>query len=413
MVGGSASAQRLCESMKQTNAATIRKSAAVVRALVRGLFAANARDQLNKHLSSFVEEEAFYAQLRRLDSPQRVPASRILADEFPEGLFVSTSSGLFLLDNGQWTQLLATKGYGVAVAPDGRVFAVCSPGEESVIVRARLKRGSAGAYLADASVLCRFETRYHPERIHQIAWNAHTGRVLCANTRRNSLLSIDPDSGAFVDEFFPFCDRFGGTIWTDHNHVNGVAGHYGKLLFSAHTVGANGSALGFVDGRRVRLYGFEGRGVHDILLHDGGVVFSDSFCSSRRVVDPAASGAVMRSGEAYLSAAIDAIEQQVMIRGITLRGDISCLGASTFARRDKRSADSGGGLLVFRGSELLEHIRGPFSQVYDVLPVNGEHTDKPSPELDGDALDALFRRDVGPCIYDQIIEHDAFVPPLR
>ncbi len=399
--------------MKLTSIANLRKPVIAMRALSRGIFFARPRAQLAKYLGSFVEEEAFYAQLRHLDSPRRVPASRILADEIPEGLFVSTSSGLFLLDNGQWTQLLETKGYGVAVAPDGRVFAVCSPGEESVIVRARLKRGSAGAYLADASVLCRFETRYHPERIHQIAWDSHTGRVLCANTRRNSLLSIDPDSGAFVDEFFPFCDRFGGTIWTDHNHVNGVAGHYGKLLFSAHTVGANGSALGFVDGRRVRLYGFEGRGVHDILLHDGGVVFSDSFRTSRRAVDPAASGAVMRSGEAYLSTAIDSIDQQIMTRGITLRGDLSCVGASTFARRDKRAADSGGGVLVFRGSDLLEHIRGPFSQVYDVLPVNGEHTDKPSPELDGDALDALFRRDVGPCIYDQVVEHDPFVPPLR
>jgi hypothetical protein len=399
--------------VKLTSTATIRKSAIALRALARGIFSTGARAQLAKHLSSFVEEEALYAQLRRLDSPRRVPASRILADEFPEGLFVSTSSGLFLLDNGQWTQLLETKGYGVAVAPDGRVFAVCSPGEESVIVRARLKRGSAGAYLADASVLCRFETRYHPERIHQIAWDSHNGRVLCANTRRNSLLSIDPDSGAFVDEFFPFCDRFGGTIWTDHNHVNGIAAHYGKLLFSAHTVGANGSALGFVDGRRVRLYGFEGRGVHDILLHDGGVVFSDSFRLTQRALNPAVSGTVMRSGEAYLSPAIDAIEQQVMIRGITLRGQISCIGASTYTRRDKRSDNSGGGLLVFRGGELLEHIRGPFSQVYDVLPVNGEHTDKPSPDLDGDALDALFRRDVGPCIYDQVVEHDPFVPPLR
>lgn len=395
------------------NIATQRKSVIALLALFRGIFSAGPRAQLAKYLNSYVEEEAFYTQLRRLDSPRRVPASNILSEEFPEGLFVSTSSGLFLLDNGQWTQVLKTKGYGVAVATDGRVFAVCSPGEDSLIVRARLKRSNKGAYLADASVLCRFETRYHPERIHQIAWDSHTGRLLCANTRRNSLLSIDPDSGAFVDEFFPFCDQFGGTIWTDHNHVNGIAGHYGKLLFSAHTVGANGSALGFVEGRRVRMYGFNGRGVHDILLHDGGIVFSDSFRSARMTVDPTVSGTLMRSGEAYLGTAIDAMEQQVMIRGIALRGDISCIGASAYTRRDKRSADSGGGLLVFRGRELLEHIRGPFSQVYDVLPVNGEHTDKSTPDLDGDALDAIFRRDIGPCIYDQVVEHDPFVPPLR
>ncbi len=399
--------------MKLTNIEILRKSTNALLALSRGIFSAGPRAQLAKYLNSYVEEEAFYTQLRRLDSPRRVPAPRILSEEFPEGLFVSTSSGLFLLDNGQWTQLLETKGYGVAVAPDGQVYAVCSPGEDSIIVRARLKRGTKGAYLTDASVLCRFETRYHPERIHQIAWDSHTGRLLCANTRRNSLLSIDPDSGAFVDEFFPFRDRFGGTIWTDHNHVNGIAGHYGKLLFSAHTVGVNGSALGFVEGRRVRMYGFEGRGVHDILLHDGGIVFSDSFRSTLMTVDPSVSGTLMRAGEAYLSAAIDAMEQQVMIRGVALRGDISCVGASAYTRRDKRSADSGGGLLVFRGCELLEHIRGPFSQVYDVLPVNGEHTDKSPPDLDGDALDALFRRDVGPCIYDQVVEHDPFVPPLR
>lgn len=389
----------------------IGKGLSLAAALVRGAVDPRRRLQLGKRLQEYHQEEAFFADLESR-RPQASPAVGAEALGLDCGLLVSTSAGLFLLADGHWMRLLATAGYGVALDGDGTVFAVASPGNESYIVRARLQGSGAGTTLTDLHPLCRFETRYHGERLHQIVWSPELNAVVCANTRRNSVLTVDPAGGAFIDEIFVLTDRFGYPIRSDHNHVNGVATHHGAMLFSLHTLG-DGGGLGFVAGGRVRVYAHPARGLHDVLLHDGGLMFTDSFRNARMASDPAISGAVVRHGAPYLSAAVDALPRQFVLRGLAGRNGAIYVGCSTYAKRDHRFDEAGGAVMVLRDGRVDVVVEGPFSQVYDVLPVDGIRMDRPLGPLDESALHEMFLRDVGACVYDQPLASDALVPALR
>ncbi len=185
------------------------------------------------------------------------------------------------------------------------------------------------------------------------------------------------------------------------------------VLFSAHTLGTGGAALGFVDGDRVRAYKFGGRGVHDVLLHDGGVVFTDSFRSARMKNEPDVCGAVIMHGHECFAPEVEALGRQLVLRGVSARKGAICVGASTYAKREERFEESGGGVLIFHGGSLTEFVAGPFSQVYDVLPLDGRRTDKPMPAMGADELDDLFSSQIGPCVYDETVSKDPLIPQLR
>ncbi len=72
-------------------------------------------------------------------------------------------------------------------------------------------------------------------------------------------------------------DPSGSPFITDQNHVNSVAVNGDTLLFGARYAGT-GSGLGFVADDVVRVYQYPAVGVHDVVIHDGGIMFTDSFC---------------------------------------------------------------------------------------------------------------------------------------
>ncbi len=117
------------------------------------------------------------------------------------------------------------------------LFLGASAGIYSCVLSAALSGAPESCLLQEIEVLVRYETRYHNERIHQIAFDPEKRHVVGANCRRNSLLVIDAASGAIVDEKFLFADATGFRINTDQNHVNSVVVCGDVLLFTAHNAG--------------------------------------------------------------------------------------------------------------------------------------------------------------------------------
>jgi hypothetical protein len=264
-------------------------------------------------------------------------------------------------------------------------------------------------------ILTRYETRYHNERIHQIAFDPRTREVICANSRRNSLLVLNPESGEIIDEKFLFVDGTGFPVYTDQNHINSVAPYGDVVLFTVHSAGENGGALGFVAADRVRAYRYNARGVHDVMIHEGGIMFTDSFRDAMAASQLDINGAVRFRGEYYQLDATDSISPKIVLRGLASCNSILTVGYSAFAsRKTRRSADAGaGGVIVIGPDGKSAAVDGPFSQVYDILPFNGARSDRAGMPCSEDELDKMFYRDVGPLLYDAPVARSARISELR
>jgi hypothetical protein len=308
-------------------------------------------------------------------------------DIVPFPLLLTTNNGLYLLEQGELHCLLAVRCFGLA-RHEGTVFLGATAGIHSFVLSARIAGGEHIERLRDVEVLARYETRYQNERIHQIAFDPRTNLVHCANCRGNSLLAVDTGGRGIVDEKLLFADGNGNPLHTDQNHINSVTVNGDTLLFAAHTADTNAGALGFVANDVVRAYRYPARGVHDVVIHDDGVMFTDSFRTAIRF-----------RGEEYLSQSIDSKDRRLVLRGLAMCGSTLVVGFSSFAEwRAQRSGNSGGGLIVFHGEKLAGLIEGPFGQVHDVLPADGIRTDACGGARTVAELDAMFLRDVGPLL---------------
>ena len=363
--------------------------------LARTIVDPQRRRELAQRLLEFHQYERFLAVL---SSPPRAPAIST-TDLAPFPLLATTNQGLFLLDRGAWRCLLPVVCFGVA-RHDDRLFLGASAGVHSFILAAKIVGTESIDALRDLRILARYETRYHNERIHQIAFDPAADVVHCANSRRNSLLAVDAAGGGVLDEKHLFPDGTGHTITADVNHVNSVTMNGDIVLFTAHSTG-EGGALGFVADDRIRAYGYPARGIHDVVIHDGGIMFTDSFRDGAAAEQPQAHGAIRYRGEEYLSQALAKVGgHKLVLRGLAMKAGALAVGVSAYAPRDERLTETGGGVAVFRDGVLRGLVEGPFAQTYDVLPVDGRRTDVAGPVHSTAELDAMFRRDVGPLVYE-------------
>jgi hypothetical protein len=363
--------------------------------LARTIVDAQRRRELAHRLLEFHQYERFLAVLA---SPPRAPATKA-PDLVPFPLLVTTNLGLYLLDRGTWRCLLPVVCFGVA-RHDDRLFLGASAGVHSFILAAKIAGTDGIDGLRDLQILARYETRYHNERVHQIAFDPGGDVVHCANSRRNSLLAVDAAGRGVLDEKHLFADCAGGTITADLNHVNSVTVNGSALLFAAHSTG-QGGALGFVADDRIRAYGYPARGIHDVLIHDGGIMFTDSFRDDAAAQRPNAHGAIRYRGEEHLSQALATVAgPKLVLRGLAMQAGTLAVGVSAYAPREARFTETGGGLAAFRDGALLGLVEGPFAQVYDILPADGRRSDVAGPARSVAELDALFRRDVGPLLYE-------------
>ncbi len=96
-------------------------------AVGRGLLYRTRRRQLALRLQEYMQEEAFFGEISRSRTYRCRAASQVAENVFPEGLLVTTSTGLYLLAAGFWTRLLATPGYGVATDGAGTFLPSARP----------------------------------------------------------------------------------------------------------------------------------------------------------------------------------------------------------------------------------------------------------------------------------------------
>jgi hypothetical protein len=366
----------------------------LVGGMTRAVVDSGRRRELSQRLLEFQQYDHL---LNVLAKPPPSRAERT-ADLVPFPLLVTTNRGLYVLDDGAWRCLLPIVCFGIARHED-RLFVGASAGIHSFILSARIVEHDRIDRLNDLRVLWQYETRYHNERVHQIAYDPGTNVVHCANCRRNSLLAVDPDGRGVTDEKHLFLDGTGFPVTTDQNHINSVTMNADVLLFAAHTAG-NGGALGYVTGDVVRAYQYPARGIHDIVIHNDGIMFTDSFRDREAAQNPEASGAIRYRGQEYLSQAIGEQSQKFVLRGLSIKGDVVAVGVSAYARREDRLTEAGGGVIVFRSEKMLGYVEGPFSQTYDILPADGHRTDAAGPPRSAAEFDFMFRRDVGPLLYE-------------
>ncbi len=366
----------------------------LVAALFRSVMDDDRRRELSRRLLEFYQYEQF---LSAVATPRGAVFAR-QADLVAFPLLVTTNQGLYLVERGTWRCLLPFACFGIARHND-RLFLGASAGIHSFVLSARITGADSIDALREVRILARYETRYHNERIHQIAYDAGTNVVHGANCRRNSILAVDADGRGILDEKYLFVDGTGFAITTDQNHVNSVTMNGDIVLFTAHSAG-KGGALGFIANETVRAYQYPARGLHDIVIHDDGIMFTDSFRDREAAERPEASGAIRYRGQEHLSQAVEAGVQKLVLRGLAMKGRTLVVGVSAYARRESRLTESGGGIIAFRDGAVLGHIEGPFAQIYDLLPADGHRTDLPGPARSVAELDALFRRDVGPLLYE-------------
>lgn len=384
------------------------RAVSIVRALLQGATWSDLRVELLERLFEYEE----YARLCGFVKvpPPVVTSAASAAVPFP--LLVTTNKGLFVLVDGRWRCLLPVTCFGLARHGEMLYLGV-SAGIYSLVLSGRLAGQATDCVLGDLRVLLQYETRYGNERIHQLAYDPIKHQVIVANCRRNSLLVVDPGGAGVVDEKFLFVDGTGFPVYTDQNHINSVACYGDMLLFTSHSAGPNSGALGFVADDEVRAYAFGSRGLHDIVLHDGALMFTDSFRDAQAAANPSVSGAIRFRGHEYLADVTDAVEGKLVLRGLAVRDTLVAVGYSAFAPRERRHEEGRGGVIVADPNGSGQSTDGPFSQVYDILPFDGARGDRVGAPLGLDALDELFRRDVGPLLYRAPVARSARVAKLR
>jgi len=354
------------------------------------------RQELSRRLLEFQLYDQFLSETA---APRKYVAARV-ADLVPYPLLVTTNNGLYLLNRGELHCLLPVRCFGVA-RHEGTVFLGATAGIYSFVLSAQIVGAKNIDRLRNVEVLARFETRYHNERIHQIVYDPRANLIHCANSRGNSLLAVDSLGRGIVDEKLLFVDGTGHPMRTDQNHINAVGINGDTLLFTAHTAGKNGGAVGYVADDVVRAYAYRSPGIHDVVIHNDGIMFTDSFRNGEATDRPNASGAIRFRGEEYLSQSIESGSRKLVLRGLAMCGSCLVVGFSSFAEwRAGRLAGTGGGVIVFREEKLVGVIEGPFAQVHDVLPADGARTDAAGGARTLSELDAMFTRDVGPLLFE-------------
>jgi hypothetical protein len=399
----------------------LRIRAAVAGRVVGGIARAVADPDRMQELWHRLQDYGHYDWFRgAIRAPRKTFAGRAAVD-LALPLLVTSNSGVYLLEGDAWHCLLPVICFGIARHED-TLYVGASAGLHSFVLSAKIIGQNSIESLRNIEVLARYETRYHNERIHQIAYDPQTNLIHCANCRRNSLLAVDAGGRGIVDEKFLFVDPSGSPFFTDQNHVNAVMVNGDALLFATRYAGS-GSGLGFVANDRIRVYQYPAVGVHDVVIHHDGIMFTDSFRENTVLADdvrgggaaenPNVSGAIRFRGEEYLTQAVANGPRRLVLRGLAMREDAVAVGFSAWARREERMTVAGGGVMLFRGGKLVGQVDGPFGQVFDVLPVNGARTDAAGPARTLEELDAMFRRDVGPLLFEAPLPRGVKIAPLR
>jgi len=223
-------------------------------------------------------------------------------------------------------------------------------------------------------------------RIHQIT--AYGDALWISNTAKNSFTKINRYTGKWMGNICPFRCSFGHPISGDHNHVNGVFPQEKYLMFTAFKANRE-SVLGIVGDGKVKIYTWSNMGIHDCYFAGDELWFSDSY----RMWDGKPGGAIVRNGK-YFDEKYFINHPSEFVRGIAEDKKETLFGSSFAGSREARF-DGKGEILIAKEGRVVERTYVPFAQVYDIIRMSGEHSDKPVAPTNFDSASALLDKYLG------------------
>lgn len=355
--------------------------------------------------SSILEALEKVDYLKAIKNPQKQTFDEVHEIDVSP-FFITTNNGLYCFENKKLSRLVSCICFGVDVHED-KIFLGISAGDESYVVKGKVGKNEGGTFIHSLKEIYSFKTKYHNERIHQILYDASNNTIVCAHTRKNSLLRLCADSGEIRDELYIMQDKSGFPIHHDHNHVNTVTKIGDTLLIALHNAGNDGSAIGYYKQDQIKLFSFKDRGVHDAMIIGKDLLFTNSFNGPRMHSGELDKGGLIWGGKEPLLDQINAVEGCFALRGLSYKKDKLIVGASCYAKRENRfDKNLQSGFFIFKGQTLEKFISGPFSQVYDIFPLDGIRSDETPSSLTLEELDTMLTRSVGSLLMERNVKND-------
>lgn len=304
---------------------------------------------------------------------------------------ISGDRGVHAIVGGRFLRLSEVRTFGIAVR-NGMLWCAASGDRYSSICRAALPTQLEPGQRLKFEEIHRAPTSKNG-RYHQICFI--DDRLAVTATDNNAILFLDPMSGETIAECLPFRDHFGVPMSGDHNHINSVSQCGECLLFCAYKAGKR-ALLCVLHGDRVKAYPISNVGAHDIHLEGRNLWHSDTFGHPE---DDGGDGCgyPMKNNRPVDAEFFSKPPGKVM-RGIAGTGEELLVGHSHKGPRAKRY-DGNGSIIRLVGEKVIEETAVPFSQVYDILRLDGRHFDAPPAIGTWDEINGLFTSIL--CVYEQ------------
>ena len=205
-------------------------------------------------------------------------------------------------------------------------------------------------------------------RIHELFYYQH--KIYFAATYEDKIGIIDLENNKI--EFLDL--RIAGQ---PHLHLNSLFVIKDIILFTLASYNENNnvkSAVGIFNNGKVYLKKFPNKGIHNILFDGSNIYFNDTFGgdnlptlfkNNKKLIE----FSIIKS---YFTSINDV---NFAIRGISIRKNEMLLGSSNKGPRSKRFNKNGYLIRVLNG-EILNILKTPFSQVYDIILSDGNKIDQ-------------------------------------
>lgn len=308
------------------------------------------------------------------------------------GYYITSEKGVFRLDRSGFHRIHKIPTYGMALFGDWVFFSFIArfDGDHSLVVRGDREALTESGRKFHFQEVYRIRCQTTHERIHQVSRG--TDCIWVANTGRNTLLRIDPESCAVLSEIPLFTDRFGHRVLHDQNHVNSVAQYGDNVLFTAYRAGER-SLIGVMDDTSIIGYAYPHVGIHDICLGDGNFLFCDTFGKPG-----SETGGVPVTRDGPLDPDFFAKPPGYVVRGVAGCEDEMLIGHSHKGTRAKRFKGHGSLLLVRKGKVAAVSAVKP-AQVYQIITENGDFLERPQKPVKPEDLHSMLTHVLGDPVY--------------
>ncbi|MEO5802492.1 MAG: hypothetical protein ABIR24_03115 [Verrucomicrobiota bacterium] len=309
---------------------------------------------------------------------------------------ISSDQGVFAIQDGQMLQLIQRDTYGIAVR-EGELFIACSNDNYSSVCKCALPESLRPGGSLKFSEIFRVPIN-KSGRIHQIGF--YNDALAVAQTCSNSIVFLNPSSGEILSECRPFRDRFGTAIGGDHNHINSISQCGECLLFCAYKAGPT-AMIGLLHENRVKGYPIRNKGAHDVYLSGKTLYYSDTFGGT--FTDESSECGFLMANKIRVDEEFFNKPPGFAIRGVSQRGPELVVGHSHKGPRAKRF-DGNGALFRIVENKVVQTVKTPFAQVYDIVRMDGKHFDAPPDFLRWDEINPFLESILGAPIYEMRLD---------